>query len=100
MAIAPEPFHHACLEVLRYAIVQTRARANTRYPHEQLAALMDAVHNIPREVENWAPESEGRIRGWLASSDKRWKEQVGSLSNVFDEALGHRGHARGEEPLA
>ena len=93
MAIAPEPFRHACLEVLRHAIVQTRARANTRYPHEQLAALMDAVHNIPREVENWTPESEGRIRSWLTYFDKRWQAELGSLAKVFEEALGHRGGA-------
>ena len=91
MAIAPEPFHHACLEVLRLAVAHARALANTRSPHEQLAAVMDAVHNIPREVEDWTPESEARVRAWLAHFDRLWERKLMSLSSVFDEALRHSG---------
>jgi hypothetical protein len=76
--LAPEPYLSAYLEVLHFAAVHARLLGlngeKTGLSPEQsscVAALMDAVHNIPHLLHRWEPRKEGWIRGGLADVDAK-----------------------------
>ena len=73
MSLAPEPYLSACLAVLRHAIVQARWIAY-RDHHEQLADLMDAIHNLPDLLQRWEQCDERLVRSLLVVFDDKWRE--------------------------
>ena len=88
MAIAPEPFRTACLEVLRYATLEARALAWGKKEPEQIAALMDAVHNIPHFLANWERCDQKLLRDFLLEYDDKWCQAGGiRLAEVYDDNL-------------
>jgi hypothetical protein len=79
MALAPSPKLEACLEVLYRASVEARLLGyeghGSGLPPEncdRLAALMDAVHNIPHLILQWERCDEALLRGMLRDYDARW----------------------------
>jgi len=58
MNIPPDAELKACLEIIRMAVLEARVWGWQKdVPAEQLADLMDAVHNIPTIIQNWNNES-------------------------------------------
>ena len=93
MAVAPEPFRTACVEVLHHAACTARGMAwDEKFSTERLRDLMDAVHNIPRLLNDWEHCDVGYLRQRLADYDKRWASKGWPhLTKIFDENVGrHR----------
>ena len=83
MALAPEPYLSACLEVLRQATIHARLIAYgghqaglTAQQSDCLADLMDAVHNIPDLLNRWEECDEHMLRYILDSFDHKWRDQT------------------------
>lgn len=79
MALAPAPQLAACLEVLYRASIAARMlgyegheRGLSPQQSDQLAALMDAVHEIPHLAGDWERCDESLLRGILRDYDTRW----------------------------
>jgi hypothetical protein len=87
MALAPEPYLSACLETVRFAVLAARIHCwGESASHEQLADLMDAIHNLPSFVLNWENCHVERLRDELRAYDKKWAEGKSWLLDVFDRA--------------
>lgn len=91
MGLAPAPQLAACLEVLYRASITARMLGYDG--HEQglsprqadhLAALMDAVHNIPHFVRDWDRCDESLLRGMLQDVDERW---ASGLLAIYDRTI-------------
>ena len=91
MALAPAPQLAACLRVLYLASI--RARVIGYEGHEtglsaqqadQVADLMDTIHNIPHLVSNWAECDESLLRGMLNDCDTRWNT---GLLHAYDDTV-------------
>jgi hypothetical protein len=101
MAIAPEPFRSACLEVVYMATLETRAlawgnvrliRRLSRRRQEQVADLMDAIHNIPHLLNDWERCDQDWLRRTLLAYDEKWAATGGvRLARVYDEKVGASG---------
>jgi hypothetical protein len=83
MALAPEPYLSACLEVLRQATIHARligyAGHDAGLTPEQsdcLADLMDAVHNIPDLLKRWGECDERLLRSFLETFDEKWQDRT------------------------
>ena len=64
MTVPPEREFNACMQVLQYALLQTRAWGWAgNVSSQQLADLMDAVHNIPMLVQHWETFNEEWLLG-------------------------------------
>jgi hypothetical protein len=89
MSVAPEPYRTACLEVLHLAVVKARMIAfEDDFEREQLRDLMDAVHNIPRWLNDWQNCEQDELRWSLAHYDERWAfKGCPKLSTIYDEAI-------------
>ena len=92
MSLAPEPYRSACLAVMRRAIVDARFIAWGTSPlpkgrQEQVADLMDAVHNIPYLLNNWERCDQRLLRLFLESYDEKWVREGDGvrLANLYDE---------------
>lgn len=79
MSVAPAPQLAACLEVLYRSAIEARMLGYEGHEHglsaaksDQLAALMDAVHNIPHLIAAWERCDESLLRGMLGDYDSRW----------------------------
>lgn len=79
MSTAPEPYLSACLRVLYSATIEARALAwdgldasLTSTEVQRLAALMDAVHNLPLLITRWETCDEALLRRMLADYDAKW----------------------------
>ena len=73
MAMPPQNKTKACLEVMRYAILQARQWGwQGDVPAERLADLMDAIHNIPALLVNWESCNEETLKKFLADYDRKW----------------------------
>lgn len=79
VALAPEPYLSACLEVLRHATIHARLIAYggheaglTAQQSDCLADLMDAVHNIPDLLNRWEDCDEQLLRTFLQTFDDKW----------------------------
>ena len=80
MATAPEPYLTACLEVLTEAILGARRIGWEGQYHgglsveaaDELADLMDAVHNIPIYLNHWERCDESMIRKFLERWEDKW----------------------------
>jgi hypothetical protein len=88
MAIAPAPQLAACLDVLYRAAIAARMlgyegheRGLSPAQADQLAELMDAVHELPNLIGDWGRCDESLLRGTLESYDTRWG---GHLLDAYD----------------
>ena len=100
MPIAPEPFRSACLEVIYQAALEARALAwgnlrlgkrLSRRRQEQVAALMDAIHNIPHLLNDWERCDQQWLRQSLLAYDEKWAATDGvRLSMVYDQTVGRQ----------
>ena len=84
MAVAPEPYLSACLEVLERATIHARyilygghSGGLTAEQSDCLADLMDAVHNIPGLLNRWEDCNEPLLRTFLAVFDEKWRMRGG-----------------------
>ncbi len=98
--IAPEPYLAAYLEVMRRAIVQTRALAlkasslqgeQLALALEQMADLQDAIHVIAELLNEWEHCDEGALReNFLGGYDRKWINKPAimpiTLLKVFEES--------------
>jgi hypothetical protein len=88
LALAPEPYLSACLATLREAVLGARFYSWRRSaPPEQIADLMDAIHNIPTLLQNWESCDVEWLRASLEAYDERWAEGRSWLCAVFDRAI-------------
>ncbi len=82
---------NACLEVMRDAFLQARAWGwNKNVPAEQLADLMDAMHNIPNYIQNWDDFGVYAIKESLQMYDQKWLQSADgtdSLAHIYDRVL-------------
>ena len=87
--LAPEPQLDACLQIVYRASVIARMlgrRAGAK-DHEQIADLMDAVHNIPVLVRQWDKCDVALLRSNLESYDRKWN---GALLREYDDIVEKR----------
>ncbi len=89
MAIPPEREFRACLQVLTWAILQARAWAwQKQVPIEQLADLMDAVHNIPSFLERWEACDQGLLMAMLNDFEQKWASSSGlALRSIYEQEM-------------
>jgi hypothetical protein len=94
MAIAPEPYLSAYLEVMRETIISVRFLAwqddnSFISKREQIADLMDAIHVIPELLNEWERCDEPALKDhFLKGYDKKWAKKPNSFSMmaVFNQA--------------
>ncbi len=91
MALAPAPQLAAVFQVLYQATLLARMMGwhgsetgLTSAQADQLADLMDAVHNLPGLAQSWERCDEALLRGMLRDYDTRW--QAGLLT-IYDETV-------------
>ncbi|SIO01352.1 hypothetical protein SAMN05444166_2038 [Singulisphaera sp. GP187] len=88
MVLAPEPYLSACLETIREAVLGTRQHCWGRSASpEQIADLMDAIHNIPVLLNNWERCDVEWLRAYLKAYDEKWGEGQSWLCAVFDKVI-------------
>jgi hypothetical protein len=89
MPVAPEPFLSAYLAVLETATVAARNWAGGEVSREQIADLMDAVHNIPRLLNRWEECDEPSLRSALKQYDRKWARSEANvrLTRVLQTAI-------------
>jgi len=89
MTTVPEREFHACMCVLTAAILYARAWAwQNKIPAEQLADLMDAVHNIPAFLENWESCDQDLFMADLNHFQQNWASSGGlALHSIYEQAL-------------
>ena len=89
MKTVPEREFHACMCVLTEAILRARAWAwQNQVPAEQLADLMDAVHNIPAFLENWESCDQDFFMASLNHFQQKWASSGGlALHSIYEQAL-------------
>jgi hypothetical protein len=85
------------LEVLFYATIHARALAwgNARLlarlskaRQQQIADLMDAVHNIPHLLNDWDRCDQKMLRDFLLQYDTKWGQTGGlRLAEVYDRTI-------------
>lgn len=87
MNIPPESELKACLELIRAAILTARGWGwSNAVSAEQLADLMDAIHNIPEIVQNWHANSLKEIAIEIKSYDAKWAHSGSRLlRHSFDQ---------------
>ncbi|HBN77133.1 MAG TPA: hypothetical protein DD473_15220 [Planctomycetaceae bacterium] len=82
---------NACLEVMRDAILQARVWGwSGDVPAEQLADLMDAMHNIPTYIQHWDDVGDEGVKNDLKRYDDKWPKSVDSvigLVELYDHVL-------------
>ena len=95
MSLAPEPYLTACLSVLTSACINARLRGwsgegsgLTARQSEEIADLMDAVHNIPYLIQRWEDCDEVRLRNFLEAFDEKWQ---GGLLAAYEDGLTRAG---------
>ncbi len=86
MTLAPTPKLAACLAALYRAIVRLRLLGYagqqdglSRAQASEIAALADAVHNLPYLVQHWETCNEELLRSMLDDCDRRFPESRGLL---------------------
>ena len=82
---------NACLEIMRDAILQSRVWGwSGDVPAEQLADLMDAIHNFPTFIQHREAFGIDLVRDSLRSYDKKWPRSAdgsNGLLNIFDQMV-------------
>ncbi len=86
MSFAPEKKLAACLEVLYWATVRLRhlgysGETNGLPPSvaSEVAAIADAVHNLPYLAQHWETCDEQLLQSMLADCDERYPSTPGLL---------------------
>jgi hypothetical protein len=96
MEFAPEPFRSACLAVMYRAILEARALgwkmmsggdAAASVNAEQIADVMDAVHNLPGLMRNWDHSRQEWLRRTLHDYDAKWGAEGAHLLWTYDNAI-------------
>jgi hypothetical protein len=84
--LAPEPQLTACLQVVHRATVLARfiASKGRGANAEQIADLMDAVHNVPVLVQQWDKCDVALLRSMLDAYDRKWN---GALLREYDDIV-------------
>jgi hypothetical protein len=93
MALAPADKLERYLEFLFQVILTTRFMGwNKPAASEEIADLMDAVHNLPDLLRNWELFDESLFREYLGQFDKKWPPEGIQISLVarLDACLGSR----------
>lgn len=89
MATAPAPYLNACTETLYKAMIMCRMWANEKsVTHDQLADLLDAIHNLPKAIRSWEKQDPDYLRGKIQDYDDTWKGKGGLvLGEIWDGAI-------------
>ena len=88
MKLPPETELFACLEVMKHAILQARVWGwNGEVPAEQLADLMNAVHNMPGAILNWDAKQVEDIKRKLEDYERKWARTDGPCLRTHYEEL-------------
>lgn len=89
MAVAPEPYLSACVQVLHRSVLWCRVWGwKGDVPAEHLADLKDAIHHIPELITNWERCDLGLLRGMLGEYEARWIDRGGpALRQIFDKLV-------------
>lgn len=93
MAIPPERELQAFLRVLTFSILRPRAWGwQKEVPAEELADLMDAVHNIPQFLLNWESCDQELLLAMLDDFERKWASSGGlALRSIYDHELSTKG---------
>lgn len=84
MSIAPEPYHSALMGVMQEAMVHVRNDArNGQVTSDQVADLMDSIHNIPHLVEHWEDCDEHYLKNSFVAYDMRWGSKGFKLLDLY-----------------
>jgi hypothetical protein len=88
VALAPEPYLSACLVTIREAVLGARFYMwRQSAPPEQIADLMDAIHNIPSLMKDWENCDIERLRDSLEAYDAKWATGQSWLLAAFDRVI-------------
>ena len=93
MAVAPEPYLSAYIEILRMTTLTVRQWGwGNHVTSEHLADLMDAVHVIPDFVQHWEKCDVDDLRNrYLMPYEQKWAGQDGlKLCEIFEEMVANR----------
>jgi len=74
----------AYLEFISRVILTARVMAWQNSPHDQIADLMDAVHNLLSFLTRWHNFDQDLFRQYLKTYDEKWPEGVGLLTCLED----------------
>jgi hypothetical protein len=87
----------ACLAVLELALLHARSLGNAAHPDglsadaaAEIAALADAVHNVPSLIQHWPSCDEALLRGMLRDFDQRYPAGP-NLLETYDRVAGRAG---------
>ncbi|MDB2687628.1 hypothetical protein N9Y42_10500 [Mariniblastus sp.] len=74
---------NACLEVIRASILKARVWGwSGDVPAEQLADLMDALHNIPTYIQHWEDAGDNAVKRELEKYDEKWPNSVDGTNGL------------------
>jgi hypothetical protein len=97
MSFAPEKKLAACLEVLHWATLRFRLLGHSGETGglapsvaPEVAAIADAVHNLPYLAQHWETCDEELLRGMLADCDERYPSKP-RLLEVYDRVSAEAG---------
>lgn len=65
------------LIVLRQSILHARVLAWEKKSHEEIADLLDAIHNVPEMLTQWESCDEKFLTQQIESYDKKWAKKEG-----------------------
>lgn len=65
------------LTVIREAILHARVLAWQKRSHEEIADLLDAIHNVPEMLIKWESCDEKYLKEKMESYDKKWTKGDG-----------------------
>ncbi len=77
----------ANLKFISYVLIHARRLAKDNAPHEQIADLMDVVHNLPNGLLNWKKWDQDHFLSFLRMYDEKWpnKMEQNNLFNIYIE---------------
>ncbi|MGD0901136.1 MAG: hypothetical protein ABR915_25180 [Thermoguttaceae bacterium] len=84
MALGPPDELERYLEFIYRVMLTARVMGWQAAPAEQIADLMDAVHNLPVLLRRWDDFDKGLFREHVAEYDKKWRT---SLVGLLDACL-------------
>jgi hypothetical protein len=84
--------------LLMAAMVEARALAWSKRPHEQIAELMDCVHNLPDLLCRWSDMDEQSILRDLLRYEKKYHAGKQMLSRILLEGPPERWQQRWTAP--
>jgi hypothetical protein len=89
MAIPPERELQACLRVLTCSILSARIWGwQKEVPAEELADLMDAIHNIPELLLHWESCDQELLLAMLEDFERKWASSGGlALRSIYEQEL-------------